>query len=189
MAHLKKINTSLAVAATVLLEACSSAGSDSAPGPAAVVNVKAPELVGTWDTGCVATSLSGTSTVTQASGSGGTSSISGGEAYRIKAEFSQDGHVDFTSESYATSNCNANTLTSSGLYSAVYFIGEAATANDGSPVTEYSYSDSRSTTYSIFQVVNDIRLYLGDEAVSSTGNNGDSQATRIDGLGVEMLKK
>lgn len=188
MTHLKKINTTLAVAATVLLEACGSAGSDPASGPAAVVNVKAPELVGTWETGCVATSLSGTSTVTQASG-GGTGSISGGEAYQIKAVFNQDGRVDFTSESYATSNCNANTLTSSGLYSAVYFIGETGTANNGSPVTEYSYSDSKSTTYSIFQVVNGIRLNLGDETVSSTGNNGDSPATRIDSLGIEMLKK
>lgn len=189
MTHLKKINTTLAVAATVLLEACGSAGSDSASAPAAVVNVKAPELVGTWDTGCVATSLSGSSTVTQASGGGGTGGISGGEAYRITAVFNQDGRVDFTSESYATSNCNANTLTRSGLYRAVYFIGETGIAKDGSPVTEYHYSDSTSTTYSIFQVVNGIRLYLGDEAVSTTGNNGASQATRIDGLGVEMLKQ
>ena len=189
MTHLKKINTTLAVAATVLLEACGSAGSDSSSGPAAVVNVKAPELVGTWDTGCVATSQSGSSTVTQASGGGGTGSISGGEAYRITAVFNQDGRVDFTSESYATSNCNANTLSSSGLYRAVYFIGEAGIAKDGSPVTEYHYSDSTTTTYSIFQVVNGIRLYLGDEAVSTIGNNGASQATRIDGLGVEMLKK
>ena len=189
MSHLKNINKTLALATTVLLQACGSAGSDTTSGPEAVVNVKAPELIGTWETGCVATSLSGTSTVTQASGGGGTGSISGGEAYQITAVFNQDGRVDFTSESYATSNCNANTLSSSGLYSAVYFVGEAGVANDGSPVTEYRYSDSRSTTYSIFQVVNGIRLYLGDEAVSSTGNNGDGPTTRIDGLGVEMLKK
>lgn len=188
MTHLKKINTTLAVATTVLLEACSGVSSDTASAPAAVANAKAPELIGTWETGCVATSLSGTSTVTQASGGGGTGGISGGEAYKLTAVFNQDGHVTFTSESYATSNCNANTLSSSGFYSAVYFVGEAITANDGSPVTEYRYSDSSSTTYSIFQVVNGTRLYLGDATNSSTGNNGDSQSTRIDGLGVEMLK-
>ena len=189
MSHLKKVNKTLALATTVLLQACSSAGSDANSGPEAVVNVKAPELIGSWDTGCVATSLSGSSTVTQASGGGGTGGISGGEAYRITAVFNQEGHVDFTSESYATSDCNPNKLSGYGTYSAVYFIGEAGIANDGSPVTEYRYSDSTSTTYSIFQVVNGSRLYLGDESSSSTGNNGDSQATRLDGLGVEMLKK
>ena len=189
MTPFKKINTTLAVATAVLLQSCGSADSDSASGPAAVVNVEAPELIGTWETGCVATSLSGSSTVTQASGGGGTGSISGGEAYQLTAVFNQEGHVDFTSEIYATSNCNANTLASSGLYSAVYFVGEAGISNDGSPVTDYHYSDSGSTTYSIFQVVNGTHLYLGDEAYSTTGNNGDSLTTRIDGLGVEMLKK
>ncbi len=189
MSHLKKINTTLAIATTVLLEACSSAGSDAPSAPAAVVNVKAPELIGTWNTGCVTTSLSGSSTTTQASGGGGTGSISGGEAYKVTAVFTQDGHVTFTSQSYATSNCNANTLARSGFYSAVYFVGEASTANDGSPVLEYSYSDSSATTYSIFQVVNATSLSLGDESYSSTGNNGASQATRIDGLGVEMMKQ
>jgi hypothetical protein len=189
MSHLKKVNNTLALATTVLLQACGSAGTDSISGPEAIVNVKAPELIGTWETGCVATSLSGSSTVTQASGSGGTGSISGGEAYKITAVFNPQGHVDFISESYATSNCNTNTLSGSGSYSAVYFIGETGIANDGSPVTEYRYSDSASTTYSIFQVVNGSRLYLGDESSSSTGNNGDSQATRLDGLGVEMLNK
>lgn len=189
MTSLKKVNSTLAVATTVLLQACGSTGSDPVTGPSAVVNIKAPELIGTWDTGCVATSLSGSSTVTQASGGGGSGGISGGAAYQLTAVFNADGHVDFTSESYATSNCNANTLASSGVYSAVYYVGEAGIANDGSPVTEYHYSDTSSTTYSIFQVVNSTRLYLGDEAFSSTGNNGDSTSTRIDGLGVEMQKK
>jgi len=189
MTPLNKINSTLAVATTVLLQACGSTGSDSVSGPIAAVNIKAPELIGTWDTGCVATSLSGSSTVTQASGGGGTGGISGGEAYRLTAFFNEDGHVNFTSESYATSNCNANTLASSGVYSAVYYIGEAGIANDGSPVTEYYYSDTSSTTYSIFQLVNGTRLYLGDEAYSSPGNNGDSPSTRIDGLGVGVLEK
>ena len=189
MTHLKKINKTLALATTVLLEACGSAGSGSTPGPAAVANIKAPELIGTWDSGCVATSQSGSSTVTQASGSGGTGSISGGEAYQLTAVFHQDGRVDFTSDTYATSNCNSNTLSGSGVYNAVYFIGEPGLANDGSPVTEYHYSDTTSTTYSIFQVVNGTRLYLGDVSSSSTGNNGDSQATRLDGLGAGMVKR
>ena len=188
MTYPKKINTTLAIATAVLLEACSSTSAETASAPAAVVNLKAPELIGSWETGCIATSLSGSSTVTGASGSGGTGSISGGEAYQLKAVFSRDGHVDFTLESYATSNCNTNTLSSSAAYNAVYFIGEASTANDGSPVTEYRYSDSSSTTYSIFQLVNGTRLYLGDESYSSQGHNGGSQAARIDGLGVEMLK-
>ncbi|MBT8120104.1 MAG: hypothetical protein KJN89_10345 [Gammaproteobacteria bacterium] len=189
MSHIKKINKTLALATTVLLQACGSAGSGSTSGPAAVVNVKAPELIGTWETGCVVTSQSGSSTVTQASGSGGTGSISGGEAYQLTAVFNQDGHVDFSSETYATSNCNSNTLSGSGVYSAVYFIGEPGLANDGSPVTDYHYSDSISTTYSIFQVVNGTRLYLGDVSTSSTGNDGDSQATRLDGLGAGMVKR
>lgn len=189
MAHFKKINTTLSVAATVLLEACSSAGSDTAPAPAPIANVKAPELVGTWDTGCIATSVSGAATVTQASGGGGTGGISGGEAYRITAAFNQDGRVAYTSENYSTSNCNANTLSGYGVYNAVYFVGETGFANDGSPVTEYSYSDASSTTYSIFQVAGNSSLYLGDEANSSTGNNGDSEASRIDGLGVEFVKQ
>jgi len=189
MSHLKKINTTLSVAATVLLGACSSSGSDTPSAPTPVANVKAPELVGTWETGCIATSLSGSSTVTQASGGGGTGGISGGEAYRITAVFNQDGRVEFRSENYSTSNCNTNTLSGFGVYNAVYVVGETGLANDGSPVTEYSYSDSSSTTYSIFQVINGTSLYLGDEAASTTGHNGDSQANRIDGLGEEMLKQ
>lgn len=189
MPPLKKISTTLSVAAAVLLEACSSAGSESISGPVPVANVKAPELVGTWDTGCVATSVSNSSTVTQASGGGGTGGISGGEAYRITAVFDQAGHVEFTSENYSTSNCNANTLSSYGVYNAVYYVGEAGIANDGSPVTEYNYSDTSATTYSIFQIIAGTSLYLGEETASTAGNNGDSVTTRIDGLGVELVKQ
>lgn len=189
MTHYKKISTTLSVAATVLLEACSSSATDTPSAPVPVANAKAPELVGTWATGCIATSLSGSSTVTQASGGGGSGGISGGEAYRITAAFNQDGRVEFRSENYSTSNCNTNTLSGFGVYEAVYVVGEAGFANDGSPVTEYRYSDSNSTTYSIFQVVNGTSLYLGDEAASTAGHNGDSQAERIDGLGEEMRKQ
>lgn len=182
MTHFKKINTTLSIAATVLLEACNSSGSDSAAAPAAVANTTAPELIGTWATGCVATSVS--NTTTQASGGGG--SISGGAAFSNTAVFTQDGHIEYTAESYATSNCNVNTLASSGLYEGVYFVGEAGVASDGSPVTEFSYSNSSSTTYSIFQVISGISLYLGDPTVS---NNGGSQATRIDGLDEQQMQK
>ena len=184
MTHFKKISTTLSVAATVLLESCSSSGSDSAAAPAAVANTTAPELVGTWATGCVATSVS--NTTTQASGGGG--SVSGGAAFSNTAVFTQDGHIEYTTESYATSNCNVNTLAGSGLYKGVYFVGEAGFASDGSPVTEFSYSNSSSMTYSIFQVVSSISLYLGDPTASTTGNNGSSQSTRIDGLGEQMPK-
>jgi hypothetical protein len=191
MAHFKKITTTLSVATTVLLEACSSAGSGSEPGPEPVPNTTAPELVATWQTSCVLTSNSGSSTVTQASG--GTGSGSGGtadgEAFRSTAVFNQNGRVEFSIEYFATSNCNANTLSGTGLFNAVYFVGETGLANDGSLVTAISYSDSSSTTYSIFQVLNGLDLYLGDETASSPGNDGSSTATRLDGLGPKMLKQ
>lgn len=187
MAHIKKITSSLSVAATVLLEACSSSGSDSGPTP--VANTAAPQIVATWQTNCIVTQNSGsTTTTTQASGGGGGGSISGGEAYRSKAVFNQDGRVELSTEIYATSNCNANTLSSVNLYNAVYFVGGASIANDSSQVTEIKYSDSSSSTYSIFQVLNGTSLYLGDAATSSPGNDGSSEAARLDGLGVEMLK-
>jgi len=191
MAHFKKITATLSVATTVLLEACSSAGSDPVSSPAPVPNTLAPELVATWQTSCVITSNSGSSTVTQASGGSGSGSggTSGGEAFRSTAIFNQDGRVEFSIEYFSTSNCNANTLSSTGRYNAVYFIGEAGLANDGSPVTGVSYSDSSSTTYSIFQVINGSDLYLGDETTSSPGNDGSSKANQFDGLGPRMLKQ
>ena len=63
MAQIKKISATLSVAATVLLEACSSSGrSDS--GPAPVANTTAPQLVGTWQTDCIVTQNSGSTTTT-----------------------------------------------------------------------------------------------------------------------------
>jgi hypothetical protein len=172
----------------MLLEACSSSGSDS--GPAAVANTAAPQLIASWETDCIITENSGsTSTVTSASGGSGGGSISGGEAFRTAAVFRQDGHVEFTTEYYATANCNANTLAGLGRYNAVYYVGDTALANDGSPVTAIDISDSTNTTYSIFQVVADSELYLGETAASSTGNDGDTEATRHDGLGARMLKQ
>lgn len=180
MAKINKITTSLSVAATVLLEACSSSGGDTATGPAPVANTIAPQLVATWETDCIITQNSG-STVTGASGGGGGGSIAGGEAYISQAAFNQDGRVVFSTEYYATANCNANTLAGTNQYNAVYFVGNGAMANDGSPVTEIDIADSGSTTYSIFQVTG-TELYLGDATRSSPGMDGGSEATRLDGL-------
>ena len=189
MAQFKKISATLSVAATVLLEACSSSGS-SESGPTPVANTTAPQLVATWQSDCIVTQNSGsTTTTTGASGGSGGGSISGGAAYRSSAIFSQDGRVELFTESYATSNCNANTLSALNRYNAVYFVGGTSLANDGSQVIEIDYRDSNSSTYSIFQVVNDSELYLGDASASSAGNDGSSEASRYDGLGPRMLKQ
>ena len=189
MARITKISSTLSVAATMLLEACSGSGTEVA-GPAPVPNTTAPQLLASWETDCIITQNSGsTSTTTSASGGSDGGSISGGEAYRNTAVFSPDGRVEFTTEYYATANCNANTLAGVNRYNAVYFIGDPALANDGSPVTEIDISDVASTTYSIFQVVSDSELYLGEGAASSSGNDGGSDATRLDGLGPRMLKR
>lgn len=192
MAHVKKVTSSLSVAATLLLEACSSSGSGSESGPTPAANTLAPELVGSWQTACIVTENSGSSpaTMTQASGGsgGGSGGVSGGAAYRTSAIFTQDGHVELYTENFATANCNANTLSSLNRYNAVYFIGNAGTANDGSPVTEINYSDSSSTTYSVFQLVNSTELYLGESAASTPGRDGSSEATRFDGLGPRLMK-
>jgi len=187
MSQSKNITTSLSVAATVLLEACSSSGTDSGPTP--VPNTTAPELVATWQTDCIVTQNSGsTTTATGASGGSGGGSISDGVAYRDSAIFNQDGRVEFITEVFGTSNCNVNTRSSLNRYNTVYLVGGDSTANDGSAVIEIDYSGSSSMTYSIFQLVNSATLHLGDASASSPGNDGSSEATRYDGLGPRMLK-
>jgi len=181
MANIKKISSTLSVAATVLLQACSS--SDSSSGPAATPNTKAPELIGVWDSGC--SIITTTNTFTAASG--GSAGVSG-TATINRATFNQDGNIELTSENFATTNCNANTSSGLRKFNAVYSIGGAATANDGSPVTEISYSTSSSTTYTIFQIINGITLQLGHQATSSTGKDGSSPETRLDGLGIDLDK-
>jgi len=189
MARINKITTTLSVAATVLLEACSSSGSETS-GPTPVANTRAPQLVSTWETDCTVTQNSGsTTTTTQASGGSGGGSISGGEAFVNRAVFHQDGRVDFTTEYYATANCNPNTLAGLNRYNAVYIVGDAMLANDGSQVTEIDISDASSTTYTIFQVLTSTTLYLGDAAASTTGYDGSTVSTRLDGLGPRMLKQ
>jgi hypothetical protein len=190
MASIKNITSGLSVAAAVLLEACSSSGSGSESGPTAVSNTLAPQLIGTWQTACIATESSGTSpdTTTQASGGSGSGSISGGAAYRTSAIFTQDGHVELILETFATANCNASKLSSLNRYNAVYYIGGDGSASDGSPVMEIDYSDNRSTTYSIFQIVSSSELYLGEPSASSPGQDGSSEDARYDGLGPRMLK-
>lgn len=183
MAQIKKISSTLSVAATLLLEACSSSSSDSGPSP--VANTTAPQLLTTWTTGCIMTQNSSPTTVTQASGGGGGGgSVSGGAGYITNAVFHQDGRVEFSTENYATENCNANTLSSLNRYNALYYVGDTL----GSEIFEIDYSAYGSTTYSIFQVINNT-LYLGDETTSSPGYDGSSEATRYDGLGTDMLNK
>ena len=189
MSQMKKISSTLSVAATVLLEACSSSGGGSDAGPVAVANTLAPELLASWNTDCIITQNSGsTNTVTQASGSSGSGSISGGEAYISRAVFNQDGRVEFSTEYFATANCNANTLSGVNRYNAVYFVGDPGLANDGSQVVGIDYADAATTTYSIFQLVNNSELYLGDAATSSPASDGSSAASRLDGLGARMTK-
>ena len=187
MATIKNISASLSAAATVLLQACSSSGSDAEPGPTPVANTLAPQLVGSWQSSCIATQNTGsTTTVTSASG-GGDGSISGGEAFINLVTFNQDGRVEFITQYFATLNCNANTLAGLNRYNAVYVIGGDTLANDGSPVTEINISDASATTYSIFQVVSSNSLYLGDGAASSAGMDGSREATRYDGLGPRVM--
>ena len=187
MARIKKITSTLSIAATVLLEACSSSGGES--GPAPVANTAAPQLVATWETDCIVTQNSGsTTTVTQASGGSGGGSISGGEAYINTAAFNQDGSVEFITAVYATANCNANTLAGLNRYNAVYYVGDAGLANDGGPVTTIDIADPTNTMYTIFQVLSGSTLYLGDATASTAGNDGGSEATRYDGLGPRMSK-
>jgi hypothetical protein len=192
MARISKITSSLSVAATLLLEACSSSGSSSDSSLSPVANTLAPELVGTWQTTCIAIQNSATlpDTVTGASGgsSGGSGGVSNGSAYRTSAIFTEDGHVEFIAENFATANCNANTRSSLNRYNAIYFIGEPGFANDGSQVTAINYTDPDSTTYSIFQLVNNTELYLGDPLASTPGYDGSSDTTRFDGLGARMTK-
>jgi hypothetical protein len=192
MSRVNNISSSLSIAATLLLEACSGSGSGSETTLSPVANTQAPGLVGTWQTECIPTQNSAAmpDTVTGASagGSGGSGGVSGGDAYRTSAIFTQDGHVEFIAENFATANCNANTLSSLNRYQAVYYIGGPSLANDGSQAVGIDYTDPDSTTYSIFQLVNDTELYLGDPAASSAGNDGSSEATRFDGLGPRMTK-
>ncbi len=189
MAHMKKISSTLSVAATVLLEACSSSGSD-ASGPTPVANTTAPELLAAWETAdCVIIQNSGSTTTTSASGGSGGGSISGGEAYRARVEFTQNGRVEFSTEYYATANCNPNTLNTISNYRAVYFVGDPATAGNGSAVTEIDIGHLSGTTFSIFQVVNDTELRMGEAAMSTPGNDGSSETSRLDGLGPRMLKQ
>lgn len=183
MRHNKKITATLSVATSILLQSCSS--SEPTPAVPSEVNSKAPELVASWATRCITTS-SGTSTSTSASGGGG--SVSGGSAFITTATFNADGSANLSKNSFASTNCNTNTLITSDTYSANYFIEGAGTANDGSPVTNIRYQTASSITYSIFQIVSGVSLYIGDFETSSSGNSGSTESLRLDGLGPELDK-
>ncbi|PCJ83857.1 MAG: hypothetical protein COA54_14850 [Thiotrichaceae bacterium] len=186
MAHFKKISSTLSIAATVLLEACSSSGGGSSA-PDAEANTTAPFLIGNWQTACTITTQGTSTTTTGASGSGG-SSVTGGKAFIANASFTQNGHVDLSAEFFSSTDCNTNTSSGTNNFEGVYFIGNASLANDGSDVTGIDLSDTESTTFSIFQIVNGVSLFLGIESESSTGNNGSNQSTRHDGLGERYSK-
>lgn len=189
MAHIKKISTTLSVAATVLLEACSSSSSD--PGLSLSPNTKAPELIGTWQSNCTiipSAAKNIAATFVGASGGNGSGGSSSGDAFRYTAVFNQNGLAVLSTENFATTNCNANTSVSSGRFESAYIVGDATFANDGSPATKINYNTTTSTTYSIFQIINNNDLYIGDENQSSPGNNGSSETARYDGVGVRLSK-
>lgn len=179
-----KLTPALSIATAILLQSCSSSESTSAT--PSEVNTKAPELNASWATKCIVTS-SGTSTTTSASG-GGSGSVSGGSAFITMATFNANGSATLSTEIFATSDCNANASISFNKFNINYFIGDATQANDGSQATNIQYLSTNGTSYSIFQVVNNISLFLGDIDSSTTGHDGSSDVNRFDGLGPELNK-
>ena len=187
MKKLNKLSSTLSIAATVLLQACSTP--ETATTLPAEANTRAPELNASWKSVCIATSSGSTSTTTQASGGGGgTGGVSGGTGFITEAIFNANGSAVFSTEYFATSNCNTNTSIGAEQFKANFFIGNPSQANDGSPVTDIKYTTINSTTYSIFQVVNNVSLYLGSSDTSTSGNDGSSESNSLDGLGIELDK-
>ncbi len=187
MKKINKLSTTLSIAASVLLQACSA--SETATGLPAEANTKAPELNGSWASKCIATSSGSTATTTQASGSsGGSGGVSGGSAYITQATFNADGSAVLSNQYFATSDCNTNTFIRTERFDTNFFIGNASQANDGSPVTNIEYKTIDTTTFSIFQIVNDVSLYLGDADSSTSGHDGSNESKRLDGLGIELDK-
>lgn len=183
---MKKISSTLSIAATVLLQACGNSASEPGSELSLVENTQAPALVGLWSAGCKTVSVTGTSTITGSSGGG---VIQNGTAILERLDFKQDGRLEITTENFASTNCNANTSMNSSRQNLVYVIGADGIANDGSAVTGVDFSDSSTTVYSIFQLVNGSSLYLGDSSVSTASNDGASAVTRYDGLGPKLTKR
>ncbi len=188
MSQLKKISCTLSIAASVLLEACSSGGSDASLSLTA--NTVAPELIGSWQSRCTITPTSAgrSETYAMASGGGGSGGSPKGAAYIELAIFEQSGLVKLITENFATTNCNANTSTGRDYFEAAYITGGATFANDGSPATQINYNTTSSSTFSIFQIVDNVDLYLGNIQSSTAGHDGSSEANRLDGLGVKLSK-
>lgn len=188
MTNLKKISTTLSIASAFLLGACSSGGSDSDSDDEleATPNTKAPQLIANWQTACTILTQ-GTSTTTGASGSGG--SVSGGDSFIATANFTQDGHFELNTEFFASTDCNSNTSNGFSNFEGIYLIGDASLANDGSDVTNIDISDSESTTFTIFQTINGINLFLGNQGESSADTDGTKATTRFDGLGTARYIK
>lgn len=181
MKKLNKITSTLSIATSILLQACSSA-TDAPSGTPAEANTKAPELNATWVSRCIITTAG--STITQPSG--GSGSVSGGNAYLNIASFNANGSATLSTEYFATTTCNPNTTIKTDRYVANYYIGNASMANDGSPVTDILYSTPVSSLYSVFQIVNGSSLYLGNIDASTAGIDGSSEALRLDGLGFRL---
>lgn len=192
----KKLTASLSIATTVLLQACGSSGSDS--GPAPVPNTTAPELVGTWKSNCIVNPTprsqpdSGT-TVTLAAASGGGGGGGGGSTNGLSRidtiTFNQNGRAEFLSEQFSSTICNTNTRLPSSFISSVYFVGSPTLDRNGAQAVELDYNASGTLLYSIFQVSSTVDLKLGEEASSTSGNDGTSSTTRFDGLGPTLTKQ
>lgn len=177
------IRTSLSLAATALLGAC---GSESGGGgPIAEANTSAPELIGSWRSDCIAVPGSGT-TVTGASGG---VIVSGGESYRRSISFEQTGEVEFVTEAFAEANCNTNFARTPSVSYSQYYVGGDTLERNGSDTVELDYNLGGSLVYSMFQMVNTDRLYLGEIDNSSVGHDGSSADKRLDGLGQPLTKQ
>lgn len=195
MSNINKIKSTLSFATTsLLLNACSTESNN----PQAVANTSAPELIGTWQSTCVVLpssklSTTGNSAVTLAAASGGGNSgggsSSGGQSRRDTITFNQDGRAQFLSEYFASGNCNSSTRLPASMLNSLYFVGNSTQERFGSNTVELDYQAGSDRVYSMFQVVNNIELYIGDEDASSSGHNGTSATARFDGLGVRMSKQ
>ena len=193
--HLKNpIAAALSAATFALINTgCSSDGGGD--GNSGTPNTNAPELVGSWKSSCVTTSTSNINpndqivTITGASGGGGGGGgSSSGASNQTSLSFNQNGALTGQVEYFAVSDCNPTFSEGFYNFNITYTVGTNTQAADGSPAKELNLIDGGTTTYSIFQVVNSINLYVGDEQQSTVGNDGSSSGTRLDAFGVRYSK-
>ena len=188
-----RLTAALSAATLTLLNGgCSSGGDgDSNSG---TQNTTAPELIGSWEGACITTSTSFINdrivTVSGASGGGGGGGggSSSGSSEQANLSFNQNGTLSGQVEYFAVSDCNPTFSEGFYNFSITYTVGNDVQAADGSPAKELNLTDDGVTTYSIFQVVNTVNLYVGDEQQSTPGNDGASSANRLDAFGVRYSK-